>query len=93
MDQSRFETLAAGDTCYAHIGTSYRRCTVVDTNRRTGCVWVACPALGAHRGMLLRSIPRAKVDLRPRKPVPSAAAETAALAAKLAARSRPSKHV
>lgn len=68
MTREQFTRLTPGSTCYTHVGTSYRRVTVVSIDLAAGVVECCCRAIG-HGGRLLTCRRRfGEVDRRPYKP-------------------------
>lgn len=68
MTREQFTRLAHGSTCYTHMGTSYRRVTVVSIDLEAGVVECSCRSIG-HGGRLLTCRRRfGEIDRRPYKP-------------------------
>lgn len=70
MTREQFDRLAVGSTCFAHVGTSYRRVSVVAIDREAGVVCFECRSIGHGSRLLSGRRPFGAVDCRPYKPYP-----------------------
>lgn len=70
MTREQFNRLEPGSTCFAHVGTSYRRVTVVAVDRESGLVSFECRALGHGSRLLSGRRPFGEIDRRAYKPYP-----------------------